>query len=256
MTGTPAGPYALFLDFDGTLVEIAGRPDAVVVPPDLPDLLSALRRELGGALAVVTGRPLGDIDRFLPGLALDGCGLHGVERRVGGRSFSPDLPAIPHEIAALQRLFGPREGVIVEDKRIGVGLHWRLAPAAEAEARAAIADLAARLGPGYRVQEGKAVAEVVPIQSGKGAGIRAMMPHPPYAGRVPVFAGDDRTDEDGFEAVIALGGLAIKIGPGPTAATLRVADVTAFRSWLQGGRGGLDLDGLAGDAVTARSRVS
>lgn len=256
MTGTPAGPYALFLDFDGTLVEIAGRPDAVVVPPGLPDLLVALRDDLGGALAIVTGRPLRDIDGFLPGLALDGCGLHGMERRSGGRPFGPDLPAIPNEIDELKRHFGAREGVIVEDKRVGVGLHWRLAPDVEAEARAAIAELAARLGPGYRVQEGKAVAEVVSVEAGKGAGIRAMMTQPPYAGRVPVFAGDDRTDEDGFAAALQLGGLAIKIGPGATAAALRVADVATFRSWLESGRGGLDPEGLAGDAVTTAPNVS
>lgn len=238
--------YALFLDFDGTLVEIAGRPDAVVVSPDLPALLDDLRASLGGALAVVTGRALADIDGFLPGLALDGCGLHGIERRIGGRSFSPDLPAIPAAIADLQRRFADRPGVIVEDKRVGVGLHWRLAPDEEADAKAAIIALARDLGSGYRVQDGKAVSEVVPIEAGKGAGIRAMMTHPPYADRCPIFAGDDRTDEDGFAAVLSLGGSAIKIGPGPTGADLHSASVETFRSWLERcRRAGIDLSTLS-----------
>lgn len=246
MSGEAEGAHALFLDFDGTLVEIAGRPDAVVVPPDLPALLDDLRTQLGGALAVVTGRALADIDGFLPGLDLDGCGLHGIERRIGGRSFSPDLPAIPDAIAALQRRYADRPGVIVEDKRVGVGLHWRLAPDEEAEAKAAIIALARQLGPGYRVQDGKAVSEVVPVEAGKGAGIRAMMTHPPYADRVPIFAGDDRTDEDGFAATLSLGGSAIKIGPGATGADLHSASVKTFRSWLDRCRErGIDLGALS-----------
>ena len=246
MSADADAAYALFLDFDGTLVEIAGRPDAVVVSPELPALLHDLRTRLGGALAVVTGRALADIDGFLPGLDLDGCGLHGVERRIGGRSFSPDLPAIPDAIATLQRRYAGRPGVIVEDKRIGVGLHWRLAPDEEAEAKAAIIDLARKLGPGYRVQDGKAVSEVVPVEAGKGAGIRAMMTHPPYVERVPIFAGDDRTDEDGFAATLSLGGSAIKIGPGNTAADLHSASVDTFRSWLDHCRErGIDLGGLS-----------
>lgn len=236
---------ALFLDFDGTLVDIAGRPDDVVVRPDLPAILSAIRERLEGALAIVTGRPLGDIDRFLPGLSLDGCGIHGLERRVAGRVILPDLPELGDEIEALQRRFGGRPGIIVEDKRIGVGIHWRLAPEAEDEARAAIADLARRLGPGYRVQDGKAVSEILPAHAGKGAGIRALMGMPPYSGRRPVFVGDDRTDEDGFAAVNALGGVTIKIGPGATGAGYRVASPAAFLAILPGwGKGRMDMSGI------------
>ena len=236
---------ALFLDFDGTLVEIAGSPDAIVVPPDLPDILRALGERLGGALAIVTGRSLADIDRFLPGLPIDGCGLHGLERRIDGRRTEPDLPDLSGEAEALRRRFADRPGVIVENKRIGVGLHWRLEPSAADEAQAAIADLAARLGPDYRVQDGKAVREVVPANAGKGAGIRFMMGAEPYSGRRPVFAGDDRTDEDGFEAVLALGGVAVKVGPGPTGASRRVSSPAAclavLRSWS---RTGVELSGL------------
>lgn len=227
------GAWALFLDFDGTLVDLAPTPDAVTVPPGLPGLLRALKERLGGAVAIVTGRPLADVDAFLPGLELDGCGLHGLERRWGG-NFSRPVASAPlsTEVEALRRLFAGAPGIVIEDKGVSVAIHWRLAPALETEAAAAAADLAARLGPAFRIQDGKAVREIVPADAGKGAGVRALMARPPYAGRRPLFAGDDRTDEDGFEAAAALGGLAVKVGPGPTRAARRIASSGEFRMWL------------------------
>lgn len=233
--GDAAEPgHALFLDFDGTLVDIAERPDAVRVEPDLPDLLTRLHRRLGGALAVVSGRTVADIDGFLGRTALDVCGMHGLERRIDGRLSRPEnLVAIGPQVAALRAAFADRPGVLVEDKGVGVALHWRMAPEAEAEALAAMASLAADLGPGYRIQDGKAVREIVPASSGKGGAVLALMERSPYRGRSPVFVGDDRTDEHGFEAVNALGGLSIKLGPGATAATRRLPDPAAFRGWLR-----------------------
>lgn len=226
---------ALFLDFDGTLVEIAPTPDAVVVDPGLPALLAALRTRLGGALAIVTGRALGDVDAFLPGLDLDACGMHGLERRLGGMTSLPDdLADLTPEIALLRERLAFHPGLIVEDKRIGVAVHWRTAPEAEGAARAAIDDLAGRLGPEYRIQDGKAVREIVPARAGKGEGIGAMMRTAPYAGRFPIFVGDDRTDEHGFVTVNRLGGLGVKIGAGDTSASRRVASVPSFRTVLQG----------------------
>jgi trehalose 6-phosphate phosphatase len=120
-----------------------------------------------------------------------------------------------------------------------VAVHWRTQPEAEAEARAAIADLARTLGPGYRVQDGKAVSEIVPGAAHKGDGIRALLTIPPYAGRRPIFVGDDVTDEHGFAAVGALGGCGVKVGDGPTTATRRVPSVVAFatvlEAWAEGG---------------------
>lgn len=230
---------ALFLDFDGTLVDIAPTPDSVVVEPDLPDLLVRMRQRLGGALAVVTGRPIAGVDHFLPDLSLDACGMHGLERRVGGRVTFPDgLADLGPHIVRLRSRLAPHPGVIVEDKRIGVAVHWRTAPEAEEPARSAMADLAAELGPGYKVQDGKAVREIVPAQAGKGKGIRALMELAPYAGRLPVFIGDDKTDEHGFAAVNDLGGVTIKIGPGDTIARHRLASPAelrrAFSTWLDG----------------------
>lgn len=229
---SPALSWAIFLDFDGTLVDIAARPDDVVVEAGLPGLLQALRAGQGGALAIVTGRPIVDIDGFLPGLELDVCGHHGLERRVAGRVHRPDLPDLASEVTALRARLAPHPGILVEDKGIGVAVHWRLAPAAEGHARAAVADLVGRLGSGYRVQDGKAVSEIVPAAAGKGRGIRAIMAEPPYAGRRPFFAGDDRTDEHGFAAVRDLGGLTVKIGAGPTEAERRLGSPAALRGWL------------------------
>lgn len=227
-------PFAVFLDFDGTLVDIAERPDAVRPEADLAEVLTRLAERLDGALAIVTGRTIPEIDRFLSPASLDVCGMHGLERRVSGHlSRPPDLVEIAPQIEALRRAFADRPGVIVEDKTFGVGLHWRMAPDAEADAMAAMEKLASELGPGYRIQDGKAVREIVPAASGKGGAIRALMERAPFRGRVPLFAGDDRTDEHGFEAVNALGGISIKLGEGPTSASNRFPDPPSFRNWLR-----------------------
>jgi trehalose 6-phosphate phosphatase len=237
---------ALFLDFDGTLVEIAATPDAVVVEPQLPGLLLALRDRLNGALAIVTGRALADVDHFLPGLELDACGMHGLQRRVAGEvSFPDDLADLSPSIDRLRTQLAGFPGLIIEDKRIGVAVHWRTAPEAEGEARAAIDALATELGAAYKIQEGKAVREVVPVRAGKGEGIRALMGTTRYAGRRPIFVGDDKTDEHGFAAVNELGGLTVKIGPGDTLARYRLSSPSDFRrsmaGWLDGS---LDLTAL------------
>jgi trehalose 6-phosphate phosphatase len=236
-------PWALFLDFDGTLVDIAPTPSGVVVPPALPGRLARLRDRLGGALAIVTGRPIADVDAFLPGF--DASGMHGLERRVSGVISRPDFPALADEIEALRQRLARFDRIIIEDKRIGVAVHWRTEPAAEAEARAAIADLARTLGPPYRVQDGKAVSEIVPGGAHKGDGIRALLTTSPYAGRRPIFVGDDRTDEHGFAAVQALGGVAVKVGDGPTGAKRRVASVSMFAAVLDAwAEKGIDPDRL------------
>ena len=223
---------ALFLDFDGTLVDIAERPEAVAIDPGLPALLQSLRQALGGALAIVTGRTIADVEGFLPGLGLDICGLHGFERRLAGTTAVPALPDLTADIGDLRARLGDRPGIVVEDKRIGVAVHWRMAPAFEEDAKAALDELAARLGPAYRVQDGKAVREILPAGAGKGRAIRDVMTVEPYRGRRPVFVGDDRTDEPGFDVVNAVGGVSIKVGAGPTIARHRMVSPAAVRRWL------------------------
>lgn len=241
MTGSGAFGEALLLDFDGTLAPIAPNPDAVRVHPDLPGLLADLRDRLGGALAIVTGRPIADIDRFLPGLDLDVCGLHGLDRRVGGRHEPLGLPSLAADVAALRDALSACPGTLVEDKGVGVAVHWRQAPAHEAEARAAIDRVAARLGPAYRIQEGKAVREIVPAEAGKGKAAAFLARLPPYAGRTAVFVGDDVTDEAAFRSVQDMGGTGVKIGPGDTAARRRLGSPDDLRDrlavWRRGGDG-------------------
>lgn len=232
---------ALFLDFDGTLVDIAERPEAVVVDPALPGQLIRLHDRLGGAVAIVTGRTLAAVDGFLPGIGLDICGLHGLERRVGDSVSRPEPSAeLRRGIDALRGRLSAAPLALVEDKEVGVAVHWRLAPEAEPLARAAIGELAARLGPAYRLQDGKAVCELVPAGAGKDGAVRTLMRDLPYRGRIPVFVGDDRTDEHGFAAVAELGGVGVKIGGGETAASRRVASPARFRDWLAAWNGRAD----------------
>lgn len=238
--------FALFLDFDGTLVEIAPRPDQVRVDPDLVPTLERLRARLGGALAVVTGRPISAIDDFLKPARLDVAGLHGVERRLGDAvtgSGPEDHPALREGVARLRAAIAPLDAVLIEDKGASVAVHWRLATPTDAEAaEAAVARLAAGLGETYRLQRGKAVAEIVPASATKGCAIRAFSAAPPYAGRRAVFLGDDRTDELAFATVNADGGVSVRVGDGETVAARRLDDPEAVRAVLAGWAGGAPID--------------
>jgi trehalose 6-phosphate phosphatase len=225
---------ALFLDFDGTLVEIAPLPDAVKLDRRMPGALAALRLQLGGALALVSGRPIPFLDEVLDPHRFDAAGLHGAQIRSDGEIRSQaDTPDTMREATRdLVRFANSHVGIIVEDKRISIALHWRLAPNLKDEALALMRATALRMGPGVRLQEGKSVAELVPAGASKGNAIAWLMRSPPYAGRLPVFIGDDVTDEAGFESVNALGGLSIRIGEGETCAALRIASPTALRAIL------------------------
>ena len=243
--------WCLFLDFDGTLVDIAERPDAVVVEAGLPVLLGRLRDRLGGALAIVTGRTVADLETYLPGF--DVCGLHGLDRRIAGRTTRPTkLADLAADVAMLRTRFAARPGVLIEDKGMGVAVHWRTVPDAMEAVVAAVTELADRLGPGYRVLAGKAVREIVPVSAGKGAAIRDLCATAPYRSRRPVFAGDDVTDESGFAATNDLGGVSVKVGIGPTQAHHRAASADAFRAWLKAFAAGtaspLDLSAVAADS--------
>ncbi len=229
-----AREIALFLDFDGTLVEIAPSPDEVRVDRRLPAALDILRTSLGGALALVSGRPVSFLDAALEPYRFDTAGLHGAQIRLDGEIRSQ--LAVPDEMRGalrdLVRFANSHVGIIVEDKRISAALHWRLAPQLKDEALDLMRAVAARMGPGIRLQEGKSVAELVPAEASKGTAIAQLMQLAPYAGRLPVFIGDDITDEHGFEAVNALGGLTIRIGEGETQAKLRIGSPTSLHAIL------------------------
>lgn len=231
-----AGRSALFLDFDGTLADIASHPDGVQVPRGLPALLDGWHRQLGGALAIVTGRAHADLLRWLPAARhWAGAFEHGAIR-VGAdgerRVVAPpaDLEAVH---AATQAFAARHPGLVLERKTCSLSLHYRLNPAlGPACVEWLQRCLAGR--PQLQLMTGKAVVEVRPAGVGKGEAILAFMNEPPFAGRRPCFAGDDRTDEDGFAAVLKLGGDAIKVGEGASCAPHRCGDPTALRAWLLG----------------------
>ncbi|MFC7302342.1 trehalose-phosphatase [Cognatiluteimonas weifangensis] len=230
----PADDWALFLDVDGCLLDLAAAPDAVTVPAALPATLAALARRLQGALALVSGRSIAGIDALFAPLRLPAAGLHGLELRSGERlrpaPVAPAALAGIREEAALLALRYP--GVVVEDKGAALGLHWRAAPPARI-ALHAFAEAALPRLPGYRLQHGDHVVELRPADGDKGAAIRTLLQQPPFRDRLPVFAGDDLTDESGFAVVNACGGLSVLVGARErSAAHYALRNPAAVRGWL------------------------
>ena len=226
---------AIFLDVDGTLLEFAEQPMDVVVPAPLRALLADLHRAGGGALALVSGREIATIDRLfrMPELAV--AGLHGLERRDGSGCLRR-RPAAGPAFAALERRLADfartHPGVTLEHKRVALAVHYRAAPG-QAAAVAALAEaLEADLPAEFRVQRGHQVVEVRPAGADKGVAIGEFLAETPFAGRRPVFVGDDLTDEHGFEVINTAGGLSVKVGGGPSAARYRLAGPAAVHRWL------------------------
>jgi trehalose 6-phosphate phosphatase len=226
---------ALFLDLDGTLAPIAARPQDVGYDPRLTRLLDALQAALDGRLAVISGRALADIDRILEGRVACVAAVHGLVRRAADGSLWEETPhpALPLAAERLQRFAERDSGLLVEDKALSIALHYRLAPRMAAEAAAFVGRLAEETG--LTLQPGDMVEELRTPGPTKGDSVRAFMRAPPFAGARPVFLGDDHTDEPGFEAVQALGGVGVQVGARrPTVAHFRLADVDAALSWLEG----------------------
>lgn len=232
---TDADDFALFLDFDGTLVDLASRPQDVIVEPGLGETLERLRGRLGGAMALVSGRPISVLDEFLAPHVFDAAGLHGVEARHAGQFLTGgdgDDPLL-RDVAGRLSAFAKRHpGLLLEDKGRSVALHWRLAPELEDEAVAQAGAAMERLGPGWRIQTGKSVLEILPAFASKAGAVRAFLEIEPFRGRRPMFVGDDVTDEHGFMAALDLGGVAVRIGEGPTVAPFRLPSPSAFRERL------------------------
>lgn len=220
---------ALFLDFDGTLVDIAPEPGAVVVPSGLVPTLARLQRYLDGAVAVVSGRPIREIDGFLHPLHLPVAGVHGAERRNATGDWDR-MGARPMALVeqAAQQMVARDARLVMENKGSSVALHYRQAPELESACIEAIEKAVAQ-SPGLAVQRGKMVVEAKPGGASKGSAIEAFLREPPFLGRVPVFIGDDVTDEIGFSTVQRLGGLGVKVGEGATVAWQRLRDPGALR---------------------------
>lgn len=229
------GAPAFFLDVDGTLLDIAEAPDRVHVPPRVVDVLARLAGAFGGAVALVSGRPIADLDRLLAPLRLPCAGLHGAERRdaAGALRLHRVDGALDAARAALASFCDAHPGTLLEDKGAALALHYRLAPAVEAEARRAVERVLGALGPAFALQQGKCVLEIKPAGASKARAIADFIAEAPFAGRVPVFAGDDVTDEDGFRVVNRLGGLSVRVGAvGRTAATAALGSVGEVLEWL------------------------
>ena len=227
-------PAALFLDFDGTLVELAETPGAIAVPALLAPLLDRLCGRLEGRLAIVSGRAMDDLRRHVGGSAAILSGSHGAELRYAdGRSIPVSAPpGLAEARESIRRFAAGGAGLLVEDKPAGVALHYRLAPERAGEADAFLEALAGRSGLAF--QRGKMVAELRPLGSDKGSAVKRLMAEPPFAGARPVFVGDDLTDEDAFRAAAALGGDGVLVGPErPSAARWRLDGVAAVTAWLE-----------------------
>ena len=237
--------WALFLDVDGTLLKIAATPAAVSVPKRIVDVLAHLQRRLSGALALVSGRRIADLDSLFAPLKLPAAGTHGAERRdAAGRPHGRDYTAaLAPAKQVLTAWAAAHPGALVEDKGAALALHYRAVPELEDDARRTVAAARAAAGSDFHIQGGKKVLEIKAGDVGKGHAIAQFMTEPPFAGRVPVFLGDDLTDEDGFEVVNARGGYSIAVGVGhETCARWHLEDEAEVLQWLESCAGG-ELDG-------------
>lgn len=221
---------ALFLDFDGTLAEIGPDPDAITLPAGAAALLDGLAAALGEAVAVISGRGLADLAGRVPA-GLWRIGAHGLEVAPPGAAPGPPPPPPPEAVLRPLREAARRPGVRLEIKGPVAALHYRAAPSAGAACLAA-AEAARAAVPDLVVQPGKMVVEVKPAAASKGRALARMMRMAPFAGRRPVAIGDDATDEDAMAAAMALGGIGVKVGEGPSRAGFRLADPARLRAWL------------------------
>ena len=227
---------AFFFDVDGTLADIQPRPELVFIPPRS---LAALEQLNGNGIpvAVVSGRPISQLDALLTPLRLPAAGVHGAERRTASGELqnlaidSVVFDAIQRELA---QACAEHPGLTLENKGVAFALHFRLAPEMEKAARRVAEEFVTRYGEVLALQPGKCVFELKPRGASKGEVIRTFMQEAPFAGRTPVFIGDDLTDEAGFAVVNELGGISIKVGSGATEATQRLESVEAVATWLDG----------------------
>ena len=227
---------ALFLDVDGTLLDIENHPADVRADPSLVAMLERLSAGLGGAMSLISGRQIADIDRIFAPVRFAAAGAHGSEIRQ-----HPDDPvavsqsSLPEPVLASLRTFVEQNpGLLLEEKHSGASLHYRRAPQLEAPCNALVQRLLPKIDKDFRLIAGKMVLELAPTDHNKGAAITEMMRQEPFSGRRAVFVGDDVTDEDGFLAVNAMGGITVRVGGNRgSAAEYALSDVAAVRRWLE-----------------------
>lgn len=227
----------MFLDVDGTLLEIAATPDAVQVPAALRNTLENITQHHQGALALISGRSLASLDELFAPSVFPAAGLHGLERRkFSGELWRAEVSQQALEVARtrLVQLQNQYRGLLLEDKHMALALHYRHAPQLADLLHEEVTALQLSLAPHLQLKPGKFVFELLPAGYSKRTAIEAFMQEAPYAGRVPVFVGDDITDEDGFAAVNALGGYSARVGASEhTLARFVFNDVAAVIAWLR-----------------------
>lgn len=229
--------WSFFLDIDGTLLDHAPTPGSVAADTRTRGLVEKLGKLTGGAVALISGRGGKDIQRLFDPLKIALAGQHGVERRdLNGRLHMHDVPAEGLRDAArrLLEMEQRHPGLVFEDKGLNLAMHYRLAPALGTEVERVMRGMAHELGPQFEMQGGKMLWEIKPSGRDKGTAIAEFVAEAPFAGLMPVFIGDDVTDETAFAMVNALGGVTIKVGPGETSARHRLADAESVRRWLEG----------------------
>jgi trehalose 6-phosphate phosphatase len=231
----PEIDWAWFFDVDGTLVELAATPSGVVVHHDLAPAIKRLHKLTGGAVSLITGRAISDVDRFLflPGVPV--AGQHGLEVRSSSGSLvsKPVRAGALHAIRrSLDEAAARHSGLIVEPKGNSIALHYRLAPRLAPYAHKLVRSLRDQLAPDFLIQKGKRVVELKPAGADKGEVIREIMATEPFRNRTPVFIGDDLTDEAGFLAVNEMSGYSVKVGRGPSNANFRLGSVDHVRKWI------------------------
>jgi trehalose 6-phosphate phosphatase len=231
----PSCKWCLFLDVDGTLVEIAETPSAVVVDASLNALLTAVAQRLNGAVALVSGRSIATLDRLFTPLKLPAAGQHGAERRGASGVLCANSPCHDADLnaarALLRAFVESHPGTLFEDKGRTVAVHFRLAPALEGSVRGAVAAATAPLEARYEVQEGNMVLEIKPKGFSKATAAEAFMREAPFAGRTPVFVGDDLTDESGLRFAERAGGVSIAVGD-RLSGQWRLENPQEVRRWL------------------------
>ena len=232
----PDEGIALFLDLDGTIVDLAETPDAVVLRPGTMTDLQQLSSALGGALALVSGRTLADIDRIFAPVVFPAAGNHGAEVRLADgtrRNIDFDASRLAPARAAFSALAARYPGTLVEDKGVGLAVHFRRNPEAASAVREVAGRLSGSLGNDVRVLEGKMMVELRTCDATKGTAVESLLHTKPFHERRPFYFGDDVTDEDAFRAVNRLGGASVVVGaPTVTEARFRLESVTAMHEWL------------------------
>ena len=238
----PAPPHldeldrpALFLDVDGTLLEFADHPDLVQAPGGLVSDLQSLEQKLNGALAILSGRTLSDLDRILGGYRPAAAGVHGAQLRTGGgqRVLQVDAESLDALADAVEARLGGDPNVLIERKPVAVAVHFRHVPERGAEIRRLLVDLALEHVGAFDVRPGVLVEEVRPAGTDKGQAMATLLAEEPFHGRTPVVVGDDLTDEDAFTEAVGRGGYAVLVGDRwPSAATHRLASPAQVRNWL------------------------